>query len=506
MTELQVKIDSGILQFAPKGSYYEDENEQLWVMNQLWSELLNHDRTLFCLLMLLNGTGYSKGSMSHLLLSNPINQDAKAVVPSGLSFDYETRVIRYNLYKEKTPRALKNLLMLAGNEGKTRVNNSRTRKLIIDYIFNRDHKSLDSLAINFKGKLKKLITHALGKYDLHKILSGDEKLFQKWIGRVNPNAMTVLCYLFDVALEPDKVYAHFQKIQQVQTLKQYAQVGDVEKFKGCMKGLPYLTVLGYRNTYKLDIEPGDIMEGTKISTKQSIQMQSASKRKGAEIKVDYKKQNIYDLYKLLYHKLQTQDYDDIDKLEEGIEYVSENIKKLDIGPVYIVLDASRSMTGNEKRFMHPFLTSLSIITMIENMVGFTYVGGRIEKVTDTAEAIIPTGSSPLWKGLAQAIEEGAKRILVISDGYENTLKGMFDHIYKHYKESGYDFELLHINPVMAADGKTGTTRKLTEDVEPIPVAGHEYLETEIIFRKMVESPDMVKSLLTTKFNELIGGA
>jgi hypothetical protein len=162
----KVKVDSGILQFVPKGAYYEGKDEQFNQVMKLWKDLFDYDRTLFSLLMLLNGTGFSKGMMTHILLSNPQNQ-TKALVPEGLSFDYETKVLKYNLQKERVPRALKNLLLLAGEEKQKRINNTRTRKLILDYIFNRDNTSLDGLAVNYKGKLKVLIRHALGKQDLY---------------------------------------------------------------------------------------------------------------------------------------------------------------------------------------------------------------------------------------------------------------------------------------------------------------------------------------------------
>ena len=108
MSEKQFQIDSGILQFAPKGAYYEGEGEQFKKVFQMWKDLFEYDRTLFCLTTLLGGTGYSKGAMSCILLSNPQSITGKELVPEGLAFDFESKVIRYNLTKERTPRALKN--------------------------------------------------------------------------------------------------------------------------------------------------------------------------------------------------------------------------------------------------------------------------------------------------------------------------------------------------------------------------------------------------------------
>ena len=501
----QLKIDSGMLQFAPKGAFYEEADEQFRRVMDMWTGLFDHDRTLFCLTSLLGGTGFSKGMMSHILLANPQTSTGLELVPEGLAFDYENKVILYNLAKERTPRALKNLLMLAGGEGQGKVNNSRTRKIILEYIFNRDHVALDNLAINYKNKLRTLVRHALGKQDLFKILNGDQKLFDKWIGRYHANAFPVMCYLFDWELPKDEVHAYFPKIEQVLKLKAAAQARDAESFKKLMKGLPHLTVMGYRNTYKIDIPIADIMEKSKVSGRQALQMQAAAKRQGAKIKVNYSKQDIYDLWKALYFRILAGDHEDSDKIVDAIDKQTARKAKIDIGKVTVVIDASRSMQGSDNRPLHPFLTSLSILSILDNIEDVIYVGGTRVQVDETLSAVIPSGGSDLWRGLVDAVMTGAEKILVISDGYENSPKGMFDHVYKHFKNSGHEFELMHINPVFSADATTGSARKLTEDAQPLPVTSYKYLETEIIFNRMIENRDLVKQLLVNKYTKLIGG-
>jgi len=511
------KIDSGILQFAPKGAFYEGASDQFKTIFDMWVNLFNYDRTLFCLISLLNGTGFSKGSIGHLLLSNP--QLGKELIPKGLSVDYEAQVIKYNLWKEKTPRALKNLLMLAGKEnthsrlidtakyGRKRVNNSRTRKIILEYIFNRDHESLDNLAVNYKGKLKKLIRHALGNVDLHKILSGDTYLFDKWIGRYHSNAMPVLFYLFDRDLQKDVVYTHYKKIQQVRLLKKAAIEGDVKNFKKLMKGLPVLTVMGYRNLYKVPIEKEEVYTKSTMSSRQKLTSESAAKRAGADIKVNYKKQDIYDLWKVFFHKVNTQDEENLDKIFSALEFQDKKLDKIDMGETVIILDCSGSMQGSEERPLHPFLTAISIISVIENVKEVIPVGGKgiSRKTSDGTQYLYPQGSTKLWKGLIKAVSSGVKNIVVISDGYENNLKGMFEHVYDALKKKGKEFDLIHINPVFSADAKMGTARKLTKDTEALPVTDYKFLETELLFNRMLENKDMVKKLLLNKYTKLIGG-
>jgi len=503
----ELQIDSGILQFAPKGQFYEETDEQFQAVLQMWVNLFRHDRVLFGLTTILNGTGYSKGRMNHMLLSNPQSVTGTELVPDGLSFDYESKVILYNLSKERTPRALKNLLMLAGGENQKRVNNSRTRKIILEFIFNRENKSLDGLAVNYKGKLKRLVRHALGKQDLFKIINGDSKRFYKFIGRYNRHAIPVLLHLFDKKdFFKGKTKAHFPKIDQYQALKAAAIAGDVDAFKKSMKGMPDLTVMGFRNSFKLPIEKKDVYEKAKMSDRKALQSEAAVKRTGAKAKVNYKKQDIYDLWKAYYFKLLNNDPENMDKISEAIEYQNGNLSKIDLGEATVIIDASRSMFGSDKRPLHPFLTSLSLLSIIDNIKEIIYVGGKTVLTPDKSmQVVVPSGSTDLWRGLTEAVLSGTNSIVLISDGYENTVKGMFNLVYKHFKDAGYEFNLIHLNPVFSADAKQGTARSLTEDLKSLPVSNYKFLESEIIFNRMIENREMVRSLLVRKYTNLIEG-
>jgi len=506
MATSELKIDSGILQYAPKGAFYEDADEQFNRVFQMWSDLFNYDRTMFCLTTLLGGTGFSKGAMTHMLLGNPIGQTNLPAL-DGLAFDYESKVMLYNLSKERTPRALKNLLMLTGSEGFNRVNNSRTRKLILEFIFNRDSSELDALAINYKGKLKQLIRHALGKQDLFKILNGDLKLFTKWIARYNEKAYPVFMHLFDKEPHREGLSTYYPKIDRYWALRQAAQTGNVVEFRKLMKGMPQRTVMGFRNTYKVPVEISEIYETAKTSDRERIQMESAAKRSGAKtFTVNYKKQELYDLWKAFYHKLLTGNPDNMDAIEEAIVEKSEGSNRIDIGECVVIIDASKSMEGSEQRPLHPFLTSLCLVATLDNVKDVFYVGGKVVEAPtkSKAQVLVPHNATGLWRGLVDAVMTGVKNIVVISDGYENEVKGMFEHTYNHFKSEGHDFNLLHLNPVFAADAKKGTARKLAADVEPMPLADHKFFETEMIFNRMLENRDMVKKLLVQKYQKLLG--
>jgi hypothetical protein len=506
MATSELKIDSGILQYAPKGAFYEEADQQFNRVVNMWNDLFNYDRTLFCLTTLLGGTGFSKGAMSHMLLGNPVTPTTLPAL-AGLPVDYESNVILYNLAKERLPRALKNLLMLTGAEGFNRVNNARSRKLILEFIFNRDVRELDGLAINYKGKLKTLVRHALGKQDVYKILNGDAALFMKWVGRYNEKALPVFMHLFDKEPIREGLSTFYPKIDQYWALRTAAQSGNVDQFRKKMNGMPQRTVIGFRNTYKVPIELSEIYETAKVSDREAIQMETAAKRSGAKkFKVNYMNQDLYDLWKAFYHKLMSGNVDNMDDIEAAIVDRSDKMQKFDIGECVVVIDASKSMEGSEQRPLHPFLTSLCLVATLDNVKDVFYVGGKIVEAPTKSKAnvLIPHNATPLWKGLVDAVMTGVKNIVVISDGYENEVKGMFEHTYNHFKSEGCEFNLLHLNPVFAADAKRGTARKLAADVEPMPLMDHKYFETEIIFNRMLQNREMVKQLLVQKYQKLIG--
>lgn len=508
----ELQLDSGILQFVPKGAFYESEDEQTKKILEMWKGLFEFDRVMFALITLLNGTGFSKGAMSHMLLSNPINPDTKALIPQGLAFDYETNVIKYNLFKEKTPRALKNLLMFTGRDGFKKVNNSRSRKLIFDFIFDRDVKEVEGLFLNYKSKLKQLLRHAIGKQDLYNILQGNVQSFVKCVGKKYESFFPFMFYLFNKEIKglSGKTYLRFPKIEKYYLLRDAAIKGDVKKFEKLMADMPYRTVLGFRNTYKLPVELKEVIQESKMSDREALQKQSAAKRSGATLKVNYKTQEIYDLLKLFYHKVLTNDKKDLKEISDIIDQKSNELNKMDIGPCVVILDASRSMEGSETRPLHPFLTSLCIFFSIDNVKDVYYVGGEIKYVDltdqgDEAPILMPANSTDLWRALLKAVKAEHKNIIVISDGYENSIKGMFEHTYNYFKKSGYQFNLVHINPVFAADAKTGTSRNLVSDIKALPVSDYKYLETELLFTQMLTNREMVKKMLAAKYHKLLEG-
>jgi hypothetical protein len=347
--------------------------------------------------------------------------------------------------------------------------------------------------------------------------NNNKKLYSKLIGRYNRNALPVLHFLFNDTGSDDsefpvtKTVSYFPQIESYLDLKLAAIMKDLTGFRKHMKKLPWRTVMGFRNTYKLEIEKSEILGASKMSDRDLIQTQTAQKRSGAKTvrKVNYKKQDLYDLWKLYYHKLLNNDGDEMDKIVEALDYIDSEMgakmQKLEFGDVAVVLDLSHSMRGSDQRPLHPMLTAMCLLSTISTVKTIHTVSGKRIKIEGTEySALVASGASPLWQGLVEAVLTGAEKIIVISDGYENAVKGMFNHVYKHFKNSGKEFQIIHINPVFSSDAKSGTSRSLVEDAPAIPVANYKHLETEFIFRKMLDHTEMVKDLLIARYQKLIG--
>jgi len=426
------------------------------------------------------------------------------------------KLFSYMLDKETTPRSLKNLIMLTGGKKENgripfkRVNNSRTRRLILQFIFDRDNLSLDSLAIKYKTKVRKLVTHAMGEPALHKIWTSPtpEIAFRRSkIARYNNDSFPVLLHLFNMPFigDPEK----FPKINLYHVMKEAAKAGDEREFIRVMKmkKLPFETVLGFRNTYKIDVPLRDVHESTTKTDRQKLQTESATARAGAKVSVDYNKQNLFDLLKIFYHKTIEQDSSNIDDIVTSIEKKSETKSDVSFGKAVVIMDCSHSMRGNAKRHLHPFLVGMSLILTIDNLVDIMYTGGTwIKTQSDRWKQVIyPEKQTCLWESLLTAAAmDNVDSIIIISDGYENSpMKGMFSKVYKKLRQDGYlqHDSVIHINPVFASESKG--VKQLDPDIPVLPVSSHKSLEAVFISNMLLAKPDQVKALLVNKYQKLI---
>jgi len=329
---------------------------------------------------------------------------------------------------------------------------------------------------------------------------GHNKTFRKFIGRWNPDAYPAVLHIFN-KLDPRAAadLTNFPKIAVYQELREAAQSRNATKFQKVAekKVLPEETLMGFRNMYKVPIEQKKVLETGTMSERKKLQMQSTAKRTGTKVSVDYTKQELYDLWKLFYHKILQDDKDDIKKVSDAIAAQSMNASKLDFGETVVIMDCSYSMVGSEKRKLHPILTALSIVPMISNVKKVIPVGGEfIHEDVSGQDVVIPFGGTELWKALVEAVSLMPDTVILISDMYENCIKGMFQHIYDALKQE-HEFHLVQINPVFAAEVEG--VRKVVEDAPLLAVENPKYFKTSYIFGLLSTHRGQVKDLLVREY-------
>ena len=514
-------IDQNILSFTPRSTYYLELDDQIKSMESKWEELLSVDRELFSLLMILPGTNYTKGRMIHYLLSNSknINRSKHGVrLFDEVDSLIEDQIILFNLYQMPMAAALRALMLLAGEDyaGRTlkQVNNTRTRKIIMNYVFNRDKKSLESMCVKFKSKLRKLFTHVLGQIDMYRLFKfHDLTVLNKYCRDISTGSLYNLntCFSVIAFVKGGDEYVIESDLGGVVSdyleMKDAAKDGNSQAFKYVLnKGtIPYEVALGFKNTYKLDVSITEVHEKGQKSERQKFKTSEASKRVGAKVDVDYSKQSIEDLYKYTYLKLDEKDSsEDAEKAFNTLvdKMIKDKEMDIDLGETVVIVDNSASMKGDDTRKYHPIVTANIIANRIPNCKSYIFSNeeGKINSVL-----IKPVGETELWKCLLKASKEKPDTVVVISDGYENTVEGMFEHVFNYLKETtDKPFDLVHVNPVY--DSKVEGGKRLVNSIEPISVENANLFKSQYILHTLtVGDITKVKNLLRGIFNKQVGG-
>lgn len=505
-------IDSNMLSFIPRSTYYANLSEQVRSVEKSWEDLLKVDRELFSLLMILPGTTYSKGRMVHYLLSTAGNDDVEPVLEDAL--------IVFNLKQMPMSHALRSLMFLAGEDyagmSLKKVNNTRTRKIIMNYLFDRDKQSLEAMCVKFRGKLAKLLVHAFGQYDLYNLMNlNDFSKLSKYL--VGINGATLLprneCFSaiafavgrFDYVTDLGGVVGDYL------LMRKFAIDKNVTGFINTLKGskIPFEVALGFRNTYKLDVDLSSIHKEGHKSERGKLKTREASKRVGVDTKVDYAKQSLEDLYKYVYLKTIDQEDDSTDT-EEAYNALADKMTAdkpidIDFGDAVVIIDTSASMEGDETRKYHPIVTANIIANRIPNckLYVFSNPDNRL-----SSTLVKPSGETELWRCLIEATKQKPDTIIVISDGYENTVGGMFEYVYAYLRNEGIlspSVKLIHINPVYDAEVRGG--KRLVSSIEPIAVANADLFQSQYVIHTLTEGNVVeVKQLLRNMAQAKLGGS
>lgn len=473
-----------LLYMSPIETFYDTKKEVIENNLRLHDEVFGDDRELYTYLLYFNNAKYySKELIICNLLKNSLYKEESFNKEDLIIEDF---LIHRALLNENITHALKMLLSLKNNK----INNNRTSKIILKFIFDRGN--LDYISIKYKSKLKDLLIHALGLKNINKILSGNKSLFDKKIGVYkNPYAYETFLFIFNKEIKSKSEY-----------INAYLAAKDAilnRKPLKIKKGLVPIEVLeGFVHSSKSYFNLESLYEVANVSDKQAVKKQKELKEKGISVKkeIDFSKLIFNDLVKLLYNgNLENSEYENL-KIEINKKLFSLDKYFKDIKQTAFVFDFSLSLEGSKENKYNGFYKELEFFYSLKDKYNdnIFLIGGELNN-----NLVYPAGNSNVSKGVLEAIKKGFKKIVLISDGFENV--GNIDILYKKLIDLEVKVEILHLNPVFSA--KDMDFKILSDDIITIPfdnISDLEYLE---MFSLLEKDSEEFKKIMRVKILEEI---
>lgn len=473
-----MKNIQSLLYLIPKSSYYNSEQEVIQEGIALHNDMFQKDRELYTyLLYFTESTYYSKSLIVERLLGNSIyKEEYKPLLDKDPRLpEIEEALILHALFNENMTHALKLLLRLKNQ----RINNARTQKIILRFIFDRGNT--DFIAIKYKNKIKQLLIHALGQKTVHDILERRPEGYAKYNKLIKPYGNPYDLEVFDFVFNKDREYKS-------EYLKEYVKIRDDFKndtidFRKPIN-LPKEVLEGFNNFYKRGINITTLIAISNLSNKQKIQLQNTVKRHSnntMELKIDLTQYSIIELLKYMYNKIDITK-EEIDKCNHIIEEKAREIRNsiqgdfiVDLDNTAIIVDCSDSHSGSAQTKMHPFFKNITLMKVLENgnKDNIFLVGGR----TNSNSLLEPCGDTDLSTALLKVAEKGYKNVIVLSDGFENV--GSFDKVYKQLKNIGIDINAIHFNPVFSP--RDFSFKSISDDIVAFPYTSERDIKNVMLF-------------------------
>lgn len=483
-----------LLYLIPKSSYYNSQKEVIDEGKNLHNDIFKEDRVLYAyLLYFTDATYYSKSLIVERLLGNSIYKDEyKSLLENDAALpNVEEKLIFNVLFNENITHALK-LLMKLKDE---RVNNARTQKLILRFLFDRGNT--DWIVIKYKNKVKSLLVHALGLKNCHNILNETKdgmdkynKLIKIW---KNPYDLEIFHFVFDKDMDFTSNY-----------LKEYIEIkNDFKNNTIDLRkpvNLPIEVLEGFNNFYKRGLNIASLVSVSNVSEKQKIQIQNTVKKQSnntVEVKIDLTKYSIMDLLKYMYNKMDitTDEINECNKIiDEKAKAIRDSIKDefiVDINTAVIV-DCSDSHYGSKQTKMHPFFKNIMLAHIFNNGDNVFYVGGK----NDEKGLLQPCGDSDLTTPLLDVVSKNFKNVIVLSDGFENV--GSFNKVYRQLKAIGVDINAVHFNPVFSP--KNFSFKSISDDIVAFPFNSEKDIQNMMLFYLLNTNPKEFKKKVRAKID------
>jgi hypothetical protein len=465
-----------------RATHYNSREQQEAAERSSHAQLLEFDRDLYAILLLI--PGISDRARQHgirALLGAP------RIGAGLLDAEGERAVIEAMVAGLPAQRMLKLFAGLADKQG-DRVNNARTRKLILRTLLSSPR--LELWSVKYRSKLRDALVHAWGRKTasfLRRVLSTPiaqisveeqqalARHIGKYAGRNARIARECVGFVLGASLEP--------------TLPLLVAFEAAKRDLAAGAKLPLEVLEGIRSSYHPQVDRGTLLSVGKgsLTKTQRRQVQRAANEARVEVAMDPRDYAAVDLYVYAYAMGMN---DDIAAalVAHGQRAAAEFPARYQ--RVGVLVDASASMAGHATQALRPMAVALALRDMLQ-AVGEAhrtiYCGGEFRaedharlsspRAHGFAGLCRPAGETSLAEGLLELLDvDEAQRpeaVFVISDGYENAPAGRFAEVVAALQPMGIEIPIYHLCPVFAAEARG--IRNLGEGIAAMPVARPEAL-------------------------------
>jgi len=477
-----------------RDTHYQTKEDMELARKGLHRNVFAIDRGIYASIFCLPGAiEFARQTAFKALLSNPWKGNTKSTLPIATEND-----IINKLLKELQPnKVLNTFIEMVDNK----VNNSRTRRIMLTYVLGS--RSLELWAVKYKPKVLKVLTHCWGmryKNIVKAILEkNSQPLSALAIAAFDQKEMQyltedILKYRNFNMTENDMLQciSFILGIKMNYTVKMLKAYGDAKTDLKAGAILPPDILDGIRSTYHPKATQADMLNLTKktMTTKQKKLVQNKAQKEGVAVTFNPKKFPMAELFIYAYKMGMSKD---IKNAINGKARKAAQSLPFRYGRLGIVFDGSYSMSGSGEQHMRPISIASATREMLKHACENYYIefaGGYSKDGLS-----YPMGDSSLAMSLAKVLENEPDAVFIISDGYENAPAGRTHEVIQVVRRLGWNLPIYHINPVSAAEAKEGV-RQLSDLIPVMPISKPEAVGLTF-FKPMLEVDPMngLKSLL-----------
>ena len=442
-----------------RGTFYNSRKEQEAAVESAHHDLFEVDRDIYTAALLLPGvTDFSRQIGVRRLLQAGSRTDI-GLIPG----EYELVLVRRLIRELPVQRMLKLFGMLRSE----RINNSRTRRLILSELLDSDH--LEFWTVKYRMKLRVALTHAWGR----RTTSILRCVLAKPVTCRSAKELRILHQNIRRFVNADRVVVVEQCVsfilgeESTVTLDRLVAYRDAKTDFDRGAVLPTETMEGLRSRFHRERTSADVLRLTKsqLTSGQKIAIQRKAAEVGVKVAFEPSHYDAVQLYTYAYEMGMS------DLIREALSKKAKTVASrlpFRFDRVGILIDSSFSMIGHGSQARRPIATSLAlrdilIATAVDADV-LTSSGSRSAML----ELIQPMGDTSLAQGLVRLLKSDPDAVFVLSDGYENAPAGRFSQVVSAVRRMDVKTPIYQFAPVLAAESRG--VRNLSESVVAMPVS------------------------------------